>query len=82
MGFSQDANGDEKTVVATLWENGTMTDLNTLVSAGSPSFLMKAASINVRGGWGRRSNGDIRPFLLGRCDDDHVSAEACDGVVR
>jgi probable HAF family extracellular repeat protein len=67
VGFSQDANGDENTAVAVLWENGTMTDLNTLIPSCSPLFLMEAAAINDRGeiaGWGRLSNGDIRPFLL------------------
>jgi probable HAF family extracellular repeat protein len=72
VGFSQDANGDENSAVAVLWEKGTMTDLNTLIPADSPLFLMEAAAINDRGqiaGWGRLSNGDIRPFLLSPFDE-------------
>ncbi len=32
-----------------LWQNGVMTDLNTLIPAGSPLFLLVAVDINSRG---------------------------------
>jgi probable HAF family extracellular repeat protein len=81
VGFSQDANGDENSAVAVLWEKGTMTDLNTLIPADSPLFLLEAAAINDRGeiaGWGRLSDGEHRPFLLTPCNNDHASTEACE----
>ena len=62
------------------WQNGVLTDLNALIPDGSPLFLMEAVAINDRGqiaGWGRLSNGFIRPFLLTPCDGDHESTEAC-----
>jgi probable HAF family extracellular repeat protein len=71
VGFSNDAAGDDPSAVAVLWENGTITDLNTVIPAGSPLFLMEAVSINDRGeiaGWGRLANGYIRPFLLIPCN--------------
>jgi hypothetical protein len=53
--------------VAVLWENGRMTNLNTIIPAGSPLFLMEALSINDRGqiaGFGRLANGEHRGFVL------------------
>ena len=67
VGFSQDANGDDSSSVAVLWENGGMTNLNTVIPAGSPLFLMEALSINDRGqiaGFGRLANGEHRGFVL------------------
>ena len=49
FGFSQDANGDESTAVAVLWQNGATFDLNTLASGDSPWFLQEALGINDRG---------------------------------
>ena len=40
-----------------------MTDLNTLISAGSPLYLLEAFGINDRGqisGFGQLSNGELR----------------------
>ncbi len=45
-GISLDENFNE---TAFLWENGQMTDLNTLIPAGSPLFLIEAAKINSNG---------------------------------
>ena len=38
VGFSNDAAGDDTSAVAVLWQNGTPTDLNTVVPADSPLF--------------------------------------------
>ncbi len=46
VGLSVDENFN---IAAFLWENGTMTDLNSLIPAGSPLFLQGAAKINSRG---------------------------------
>jgi probable HAF family extracellular repeat protein len=51
---------------AFLWHNGVMTDLNTLVSANSPLFLLFAHGINSRGeivGFGQTSDGAVHGFL-------------------
>jgi probable HAF family extracellular repeat protein len=92
VGFSQDANGDDFSSVAWLWQNGTITDLNTVIPGDSSLFLMEAVAINDGGqiaGWGRLSNGEIRPFLLTpcnesdqRCEDSAASAtESPSGVL-
>ena len=78
VGFSQAANGDGSTAVAVLWQNGTITDLNTAIPADASLFLMEAVAINDGGqiaGWGRLSNGGIRPFLLTPCNQDDLSCE-------
>jgi len=78
VGFSQDASGDDDTAVAVLWQNGTITDLNTLIPANSSLFLMEAVAINDHGqiaGWGRLSNGEIRPFLLTPCNEADQGCE-------
>jgi len=47
VGGSLDINGNER---AFLWQNGVMTDLNTLIPADSPMFLLEAQGrINSRG---------------------------------
>jgi probable HAF family extracellular repeat protein len=46
VGISLDANFNPR---AFLRRNGVMTDLNTLIPAGSPLFLIQACSINTRG---------------------------------
>lgn len=84
VGFSQDANGDDSSSVAFLWQDGVLTDLNMLIPADAPMFLMEAVAINDRGqiaGWGQFSNGDIRPFLLTTCHDD-VDAPTCQNTVE
>jgi probable HAF family extracellular repeat protein len=49
VGFSQDSAGDFNSTVAFVWQNGIMTDLNTLIPANSPVFLVEALGINNRG---------------------------------
>jgi len=46
VGISLSANFNE---TAFLWENGKMADLNTLIPAGSPLFLIEASKINSSG---------------------------------
>jgi probable HAF family extracellular repeat protein len=72
VGPSFDAAGNLR---AFIW-NGTMTDLNTLVPADSPLYLLFAGSINSSGeiaGFGVTSSGDVHGFLLtpssGAADD-------------
>jgi hypothetical protein len=58
-----------------------MSDLNTLIPANSPLFLIEALGINDRGqivGFGFLSNGDGRAFLLNPCDEHHPGVEGCD----
>lgn len=53
-------------VRAFLWRNGVMTDLNTLIPADSPLYLLTAFAINNAGeiaGFGVTSGGDIHGFL-------------------
>jgi probable HAF family extracellular repeat protein len=51
---------------AYLWENGVMTDLNTLIPGGSPLFLASACSINSSGvitGFAMTSTGEVHGYL-------------------
>ena len=68
VGFSQDPDGNN--TIAWLWQNGVMTDLNTLIPAGSPMFLIEALGINNRGqiiGYGSLPNGQVLGYLLTPC---------------
>jgi probable HAF family extracellular repeat protein len=62
---------------AFIWQNGVMTDLNTLIPAGSPLYLLEAFGINDRGqiaGFGQLSNGELRGYLLNPCGEgDEIS---------
>ena len=63
VGLSLDANFNPR---AFLWENGVMTDLNTLIVGDSPLCLMSGCSINSRGeitGLGLTSTGEIHTYL-------------------
>jgi hypothetical protein len=51
---------------AFLWENGVITDLNTLVPANSPLYLLTGFSSNSRGeiaGFGVTTDGEIHAYL-------------------
>jgi probable HAF family extracellular repeat protein len=80
VGLSLDAKGDTR---AFLWQNGAMTDLNTLIPAGSPLFLLYAGNINSNGaivGYGATAKGDIHAFLAlpstGGDDNETASSRA------
>ncbi len=63
VGASLDSNFNPR---AFLWNNGVMTDLNTLVAAQSPLYLLTGCSINSRGeitGLGVTSSGEIHTYL-------------------
>jgi len=65
VGFSQAPNGNN--TVAWLWQNGLMTNLNTLIPPRSPMFLIEALGINNRGqiiGYGSLPNGQVLGYLL------------------
>src|SRR5260370_40586354 len=51
-----------------------MTNLNTLIPAGSPMFLLEALGKNdLRqiGRYGRLSHGDVQACVRTRCEEDH-----------
>ena len=63
VGGSLDANFN---IRATLWQNGAMTDLNTLIPANSGLYLLLAESINSSGeivGFGVTNTGEVHGFL-------------------
>jgi probable HAF family extracellular repeat protein len=64
VGFSGTCSGPP---VATLWENGSIADLNMLIRKDGTLYLAFANNINDRGeiaGTGTLPNGDIRAYLL------------------
>jgi probable HAF family extracellular repeat protein len=64
VGPSYDPAGN---IRAFIWQSGVMTDLNTLVPADSPLYLLFAGVINSSGeisGFGVTSSGDLHGFLL------------------
>jgi len=64
VGVSNDPSGNPR---AFLWQDGVMHDLNELVPADSPMYLLFAAGIDSRGGiagWGVvKSTGEVHAFL-------------------
>ncbi|MGO8795708.1 MAG: hypothetical protein ACLQLC_12870 [Candidatus Sulfotelmatobacter sp.] len=63
IGASLDADFNPR---AFLWEQGVMSDLNTLIVGGSPLYLLTGCSINSRGeitGLGMTSTGEIHTYL-------------------
>lgn len=66
---------------AFLWENGSIADLNELISPGSHVQLVVAPGINEQGqivAQGSLPNGDLHAFLLTPCDEHHPGIEGCD----
>jgi probable HAF family extracellular repeat protein len=64
---------------AFLWQDGVMTDLNTLIPPDSPLYLLEAFGINDRGqiaGFGQLSDGELRGYLLNPCGEGD---ERCGG---
>ena len=65
---------------AFLWADGKMYDLNALVPANSPLYLLIPYSINDSGqiaGFGADTNGDIHAFLATPCDRNHLESDWC-----
>jgi probable HAF family extracellular repeat protein len=84
VGFSQDLNGDFSSTVAWVWQDGVLTDLNTLIPPNSPMLLIEALGINNRGqiaGYGQLSNGEVHGYVLTPCDENHGDAEGCEDAV-
>jgi probable HAF family extracellular repeat protein len=66
---------------AFLRHNGAMSDLNALVPANTPLYLLIAYGINDSGeiaGFGVDNNGDIHAFLATPCDRNHVDSDRCE----
>jgi probable HAF family extracellular repeat protein len=65
---------------AFLWQNGVMTDLNTLISKDSGWYLLQALSIDDAGqiaGYGT-INGAVHAFLATPCERNGADLECCD----
>jgi probable HAF family extracellular repeat protein len=66
---------------AAIWQDGVMTDLNTLIAPGSPLFLVGTGWINDRGeivaAAFDQSTGATVPVLLTPCDEKHAHDEGC-----
>jgi probable HAF family extracellular repeat protein len=79
VGLSCDANGNCR---AFLWQNGVLTDLNTLIPPGSPLFLFYAGDINSRGeivGEAfEQSTGGAPAFVATPCDHDNADEQGCE----
>jgi probable HAF family extracellular repeat protein len=79
VGTSYDASGNPR---AFLWQRGVMTDLNTLIPAGSPLFLLDGNGINSRGeivGDALQvSTGEVHAYLATPCSGDRDDKEGCE----
>jgi probable HAF family extracellular repeat protein len=72
VGNSTDCHGTG--LGATLWDNGSVIDLNSFVSPGSGIFLRESVFINNRGEIaviGSAANGDDHGFILAPCKHGH-----------
>lgn len=69
---------------ATIWQDGVMTDLNTLIPPGSPLFLTLANWINSRGeivgAAFDQNSGATVPFLAIPCDEKQSDNQGCKSV--
>jgi probable HAF family extracellular repeat protein len=78
VGGSTDANGD---LLAFLWQDGIMTDLNTLIPSSFPYVLVEGYDINARGeilGFAVDPNTDEEhAFLAVPCDEQHANGKGC-----
>jgi len=78
VGLSCDQNGNCR---AALWQDGVMTDPNSLVLPGSSLYLVNASDINDRGEIAGNaydpSTGDSPGFLAIPCDEEHADVEGC-----
>jgi probable HAF family extracellular repeat protein len=66
--------GPDGGIRAFVWKDGVMTDLNTLVTADSPLFLLSAGVINSSGeivGFGVTEAGEVHGFLATPTNDGH-----------
>jgi probable HAF family extracellular repeat protein len=73
IGASFDADGNPRAYVRKAGASSTMMDLNELVPADSPLYLLVSYSINDLGeiaGFGVDGNGDLHGFLVTPCDRD------------
>jgi probable HAF family extracellular repeat protein len=80
VGFSFDQNLSAR---AFIWQDGVMTDLNTLVKPGStPLYLVFGNDINSRGEIAayafNPSNGELRAAVAIPCDEEHADNEGCE----
>ena len=74
-------NCDLSAIDATLWENGSIADLNALIPSSSGLYLWTAEFIADNGeiaALGLLPNGDQHAVLLIPCDGNHPAVEGCD----
>jgi probable HAF family extracellular repeat protein len=71
---------------AVLWQNGTLTDLNSLVHDPTAPYLENGNSINLRGQIAGKTTVQGTPiadaYLAIPCDDDHSDKEGCEEQAR
>ena len=74
-------NCDLSAIAATLWEDGSIADLNALIPSNSGLYLWTAEFIAHNGeiaALGLLPNGDQHAVLLIPCDERHLGVEGCD----
>lgn len=79
VGKSDDPSGNSR---AFLWRNGVMKDMNTLIPANSPLYLIEALGINDRGQITGTAlviaTGEFHGFLATPCDGKDGGGEGCE----
>jgi probable HAF family extracellular repeat protein len=79
VGTSYDASGNPR---AFLWQRGVMTDLNTLIPAGSPLFLLDGNGVNsqgeIVGDALQISTGEVHAYLATPCNGNGNDREGCE----